>query len=114
MKELQLTVESLAALDQNYEFIMNFLAQPGKHFEIVNSMLQNTISKTFDANKPLTEMHNKYNQAMHLLNDKWWDYPYACHDFHFHKSFESFCNCNFTSLTEIVDVMNKILHGASQ
>jgi hypothetical protein len=114
MKELQLTIESLAALDNSYDFIMIFLSQPAKHFELVDTTLRNTISKLFDTSKPINDMYTRYNQAINLLNDKWWDHPYPLHDSHFHKSFEAFCNCPYTSLTEIVDVMTKVLHGRLQ
>lgn len=111
MLELKLTIESLEALDNDANFIMIFLSQPEKHFHVVETTLKGTISKLFDTNKPMSELYQKYDSVVNLLNDKWWDHPYALHDHHFHKSFESFCNCPFTCLTEIIDVMNKVAKG---
>lgn len=34
---------------------------------------------------------------------------YSCHDTHFHTGFNSFLNCPFTSLTEIKDIVEKVI-----
>jgi hypothetical protein len=112
MKELIDATEQMRVLDTNVEFIMNFLKQPDKHFLIVEKFINDSIVKFFNPSQTFVQLTERRNQVMGLLNDKWWHNTYPVHDQHFHNSFESFCNCPFTCMTEIIDCLDKIAKGA--
>jgi len=112
MKELFLTIDALKALDSNYEVIMNFLSRPDKHWELIDITLRHHINK-LGSNATRAELITKYEQSLNLLYDQWWGNTYPLHDVHFHRNFVDYVNCPYSSLTEVIDCMNKILTGRS-
>lgn len=114
MLELLNVLQVLKAMDNDVNQIMIFLKQPERHFDLFNTMLQNEISSHHQPHEPVARLMQKYDGYMNLIHDNWWGNVYPVHDPHFHKNFKEFCNCPFTSLTEVVDCLDKIIQGRTQ
>jgi hypothetical protein len=114
VKELFSTIQELRRLDEDYKIIMQFLERPDKHFDLINMVLREQITKYFDTQKSFNDLTNKYDAVLNMIHDNWWGNVYPVHDVHFHKSFESFCNCPFTCITEVTDCLEKIANGRKQ
>lgn len=110
MKELTLIVNDLRHLDSSYEVIMKFLNNPEHHFSVINTSIQQAIAQ-LHGDKSYNELIEYYDRVINVLNDRWWDNAYPLHDSHFHRSFKDYCNCPFTSLTEITDCVEKCIGG---
>jgi hypothetical protein len=116
MREIQQAVERLRRLDDDYKFIMLFLAKPHEHFNFIDLTIKQEISRQMTPESPNFEtqydaMQHRYDQIMNKIADQWWGKIYPAHETHFHKDFKSFCNCPTTCLTEILDCLDKILIG---
>lgn len=112
MMELRLVIEHLRKMDEDYRVVALFLARPDTHFSLVESTIKDKITATFDTKKSINALSARYDEVMNRINDQWWNNTYAVHDIHFHKDFKSYCNCQFTCLTEIIDCLDKIVQGA--
>ena len=115
MKEIAMLAEALRLLDANPEFTMAFFERPSNHYRVVMGMLMEQISltaRTRDLRD--SEAQSIMNNTSSRLMSEFWPCAWPLHDVHFHKSFEEFCNCPFTCLTEIADCVEKISKGASQ
>lgn len=115
MRELSLLAEALRLLDESPEFTMEFWARPHKHSAVVLGQLMHEVERTARAqNLTISSLQNRFDQAHSRLMSEFWPHTWAAHEVHFHKSFEEFCNCPFTCLTEIADCVESISRGASQ
>lgn len=114
MRELLLLTASLRRYDADPEFVMKFWAiqQTGAApaFSLVSQELHSAVNQRMldNGDARVSDIQNKYDQAFSRLCSEFWGHMYPQHDSHFHKSFEEFCNCPFTCLTEIADCVEHI------
>lgn len=109
MKELEELAHTLKALDSQGEFSLIFYHNPERHYQTVTDMLHITVASQHTASEMTqAQLQNRYDQALSRLMSEFWPHMYAAHEVHFHTSFDKYCNCPFTCLTELVDCVAKV------
>jgi len=112
MIELTLLAQELRRSDEDAAFVLYMYDHPELRSRFIKDALYMRISHSPAAQLlTMAELQNVYDRALSQLMANFWEHTYPAHDCHFHKSFEEFCNCPFTCLTEIADCVEAIGRG---
>jgi hypothetical protein len=101
--------DTLHSLDQNVQATLDFFKRPEIKMQHVREILK-TSAHYKDCIEDEQSCITKTNEILEFINSKnWHHHCWQLHDCHFHINFETFVACPFTCLSEIEEVLNKIL-----
>lgn len=125
--------DNLHKIDDNGEMTLLIYNKPETRFPLIIFLLTEAVAKTATPQRQealLNYYHTHYPNGIVSLHDQittskdlpsevlyalaringfYQAYLWPCHDVHFHTNFAAFANCPFTTVTELEDVVAKIV-----
>jgi len=101
--------DTLHSLDSNPTATLEFYNRPSIKMQHVLEILKVSVHHKDNVNEESDCLH-KAKEILEFINSKnWHHFCWRLHDCHFHVNFEAFVSCPFTCLSEIEEVLSKLL-----